>query len=172
MIVTGKLHQQNRFRFADQRLLDDRAERRILKRQLDHGAVNQLHRRGAKLDDMLGEIHGLIKGREIHHAQHFLFRQRGKPELNTLAHAERAFRTHQQVSQVGTTVRVVGHWVLAIEQIQIVATHPAQHFGKVIANFRAHTLGNCLHLLRKALLLRAFREAVNETKARRAAVGQ
>ena len=75
LVLAVKFHQQNGLRLADQSAAHGRRKRRVEHGQVDHGAVNQLHRaectRCAQLDDVLCGLHGLHKGGEVHHAQHF-----------------------------------------------------------------------------------------------------
>jgi hypothetical protein len=45
-LVAHELHEQDRLRLADERRVDDRPERGIAAREVDHGAIDELHRGG------------------------------------------------------------------------------------------------------------------------------
>ena len=103
---------------------DHRREGRVLQRQLDHGAVHQFdrgERAFAQPHDVLGGIHRLVEGREVHHAQHLGARQRRQLQLQAARDRQRAFAAHQQVGQVDRAVGGVGPRVLVAEHVQVVA---------------------------------------------------
>ena len=56
-IVAGEFDQQDRFRIALEKTVDDGLERGIAAREFDHRAVHQFHRRGREFDDMLRRLH-------------------------------------------------------------------------------------------------------------------
>ena len=73
-----KFNQQDGGGPADQGAAYGGRKGRILQRQINHGAVHQLHRRQRafpNLDDVLRRIHGAIKGGKVHHPQHLCTRQ-------------------------------------------------------------------------------------------------
>ena len=118
-ILAGEFAQQDRLRLASDEALDDRAEHRVVARQLDHRAVDQLDRRGTQLDDVLGRLHRLVKAREMADAEDPVRRDRLKVELDLGEEGEGALRADKEM----------GHVVALItDHINVVAADPALHF--------------------------------------------
>jgi hypothetical protein len=70
-VITGEFHEQDRRRSSDQCALNRRAECGIGQAQIDHDAIDQLHRAGPELHDMLRRAHRCLEARKIHDAQDF-----------------------------------------------------------------------------------------------------
>src|SRR4029079_10668454 len=81
-------------------LRDDRAERRVLARELDHGAVHELYRHGTELHDMLRRLHGLAERRKVTDAEGFVFRQWRELQADAARVGERAFGADEQMRHV------------------------------------------------------------------------
>ena len=84
-LLARELDQQDGLGIADQGALDDRPEGGIGARQLDHGAIDQLDRRGPELDDVLGAVHRLVEAREVHDAQGLVLGQRARASASGAA---------------------------------------------------------------------------------------
>ena len=144
-----KLHQQNGLRFARQSATHGGRKSRVLHGQVDHGAVNQLHRaectRCAQLDDVLCGLHGLHKGREVHHAQHFGAGQGAQAQCQRMRQGQGAFAAHQQMGQVDRPVIGIRPFTDRVKNIQVVASHPAQHARPVGIYFGPQVLGQVAH---------------------------
>ena len=76
LFFAGKLDEQDRSRLSNQRFLNHRSERRVLKSELNHRAVNKLDCRRIQFNDVLCRVHCLIKALEVHHTQGFMHWQR------------------------------------------------------------------------------------------------
>ena len=85
LVGFGELDQQQRARLAAHHLLHHRLEHRDVARQLDHGAVDQLHRGGSELDDVLWSLHRGVEGREVADAQRAVAQQRRQAQVEPLA---------------------------------------------------------------------------------------
>ena len=147
-VGTRKFHQQNGFRLADQRAADGGCKGRILQRQINHGAVHQLHRsQGAitQLNDVLRSIHGFVEAGKVHHAQDFGTREFAQAKGKRLRHRQGALAAHQQVRQVHGAIAGVGALVLVAKNIQVVARHTAQDFGPMGLNFRTQIVRQLFH---------------------------
>ncbi len=131
LVAAGELHQQDGRGPADQRGLDRRAEGRVGKAQLDHRAVDQLHRGRPQLDDVLRRIHRRVEGGEVDDAQHLGARQRRELERQVLRVGQRAFGADQQVRQVHAAVGRVGLLALVVEDVEVVARDATHHLGPV-----------------------------------------
>jgi sRNA-binding protein len=55
---------------------------------------------GAQRHDVLGRIHGLVEGREVHHAEHLGARQLAQAQRQGFRERQRAFAADQQVGEV------------------------------------------------------------------------
>ena len=127
VIFTGKFNQQQGIRLTAHKTIHGGTKHRNLPRQLDHGAVNQLHCARIKLDDVLGRCHRLVERREVAHTQHLVRRNRLQIKLQTGKESERTLGTDQQSSQVART---------GIDQlIDVVTTDAAQQFRKAEFDF-------------------------------------
>ena len=159
-VRAGKFDQQDRLRRADQRCLDHRAKCRIGNRQRDHRVIDQFDRGRAELDDMLGEIHRLMEAREIHHAQHFVSRQRCKLQRDLPAEGEGAFGAHQQMRKIGHAIRAVGLGILAIEHVDVVARDAPQDLGHLLDNLCGFALCDLLQACDQRLQARVGRHGI------------
>jgi hypothetical protein len=151
-----ELHQQNGVGLA---LVDLRRQGgahrgrkgRVPQRQFDHRTVHQFHRAqgaiGAQFHDVLGRIHGLVEGREVHHAEHLGARQLAQAKRQGFRERQRAFAADQQVGEVDGAVVCVGPLVLVVEDVQVVAAHPAQHLGPAGVDVRAQGVGQGAYVL-------------------------
>ena len=90
----------------------------------------------------MGERHGGVKLGKVHHAQDLSLWQRGKHQFNGLKARQGAFRTHQQMREVGQAIRGVGALALRIEDVDVVPPYPAQHLGPDRCDLLAHAAGN------------------------------
>ena len=79
--LVGKFHQQDGVGIALEEGVHRLHERRDLARQADHGAIDQLDRRGAELDDVLRELHRGVELREVAHAERALLGQACKLQM-------------------------------------------------------------------------------------------
>ena len=85
--------------------LDGRPERGVGQAQLDHHAVDQLHRRGPQLHDVLRGLHRGTEGREVDDAQHAGRAAAGPGcSVRRARDGERAFGADQQVREVDAAV--------------------------------------------------------------------
>ena len=162
-LLARELDQQDRVGSADPPTVDegpfdDRPERRIGARQLDHGAVDQFDGGGLQLHDVLGAVHRLVEAREVHHAQSLVPGQRREFQRESLRHRQRAFAADQQMRQVHRIVGGVGPLRLREEDVEIVATDPAQHLGVLRLDLgllgkgqRRHLVGDGAHRRRHIL---------------------
>ena len=119
-VCSGKLHQQHRLRLANQCRANGGRKGWVLQRQIDHGAVHQLHRRQgavAQLHDVLRCIHGLVKAGKVHHPQHLGAGQLTQAQGQRLGHRQRALAADQQVRQVHRAVRGVRALVLVAKNV-------------------------------------------------------
>ena len=134
---------------------DGGRKRRVLQAQVDHGAVDQLHRREMRTTDahdVLGGIHGAVKIREIHHAQHLGARKRRELQGERARERQRSLAANQQMRQIDRAVGGVGPHVLVAEDIQVVARHATQHFGPMGLDLRPQLGGELLHALTELTL--------------------
>ncbi len=144
---TAELDQQNRRRPADQRRFNRRAKRRVRQAQVDHGAIDQFHGGGCELDDVLGRFHRGAKGREVDDAQGLRARKFGKLQGQAAREGERAFRADQQMCEVHVPVARVGQFALRVEDVEVVATDPAQHLGPAGFDLAVLLVGQVAHEL-------------------------
>ncbi len=119
-LVTGKLHEQQRIRLATHETLHGRAEGGDVARQIDHGAVDQLHGRGLEFNDVAGGVHRLVEGREVADPEHLVGRERLQHQLDGGEKRQRALRADQQVGHVVTA---------GGDAVDVVTPHPAQELG-------------------------------------------
>ena len=128
-----------------------RRKRGVLQRQFDHGAVHQFHRAQrsiiAQRHDVLGRIHRLVEGRKVHHAKHLGARQLVQAQGQGFRECQRAFAADQQVGEVDRAVVGVGSLVLVVEDVQVVAAHPAQHLGPAGVDVGAQGVRQGAHVL-------------------------
>jgi hypothetical protein len=125
-LLARELHQQDGVRLALDERIHRRAERRYVARQPDHGAVDQLHRRGSQLHDVLGQVHGGVELREMAHAKRALRRDARELEVQALRIGERAFGADEQMRRIG---------MRRAEVVEVIARHLAQHFRKARLDF-------------------------------------
>ncbi len=145
-VFTAELHQQDRFGRrrgrVDQCGLHHRPEHRVAARQVDHGAVHQLHRRRSELDDMLRAVHCAMEVPEVDDPEHLVRGQAGQLQLQALEPGQSAFGPHQQVGQVDRAVRGIGPFGLRMEHIEVVAAHPPQDLGPAPLDLVLFALGD------------------------------
>ena len=147
-VSAGKFNQQHGLWFANQCRANGGCEGGVLQRQIDHGAIDQLHRRQMalpQLHEVLRRIHRLVKTGEVHHAQHFGARQFTQLQGERLRHGQRAFAANQQMRQVDRTIAGVRALVLVVKNIEVVTRHAAHHFGPVGFEFRPQCMCELLH---------------------------
>ena len=68
--------------------------------EVDHGAIDQLHRLGIELHDVLRRLHRGAEGRELADAEHLARLDRRRLQFERGGEGERAFRAHQQPRQI------------------------------------------------------------------------
>jgi len=142
LIFLGEFDDQKCIRVSAHGRIDHGGEHRDLAPQRDHGAIDQLHRNGAKLDQMLGGIHRLIETAEVADAEHSVADHRPQLEFDLGGEGERAFRADQKM----------GHVVRRIarnESIEIVAADPALHFRKPVGDLGRLALAECQHVAKQ-----------------------
>ena len=149
MIVPGEFDQQNRVRVTFEKAVDDGLERRIAARELYHRAIDQLHRRGCELDDVLGRLHRLMKAREMAHAQGLVPRQGRQCKMQPACIGERALRTHQQVREV---VRERRAFRTRLHHVDVIALYSSQHLGPARFDFRCLAPYHGMHLRDERLI--------------------
>ena len=108
-VLARELHQQQRVGRAAHEPLDGGTERRDVARELDEGAVDELHRARAERHDVPRRGHRLVEGREVTHPEHAVGRQRLQVELDLGEESERALGSHQQVGHVVAAGHAAGH---------------------------------------------------------------
>ena len=100
VVVAVELDDQQRVRLADQHPVDGGAEDRNAAAEVDHGAIDQFHRLGVELHDVLRRLHRAAEGRELADAQHLARLDRMQRQFDRGGEGERALRSHQQPRQV------------------------------------------------------------------------
>ncbi len=118
-VLAGEFAEEDRVGLAPDKALDDRAEDGVVAGQLDHRAIDQLDRRGAQLDDVLGRLHRLVEAREMADAEDPVRGDRLEVELDLGEEGERAFRADQEMGHVVALIR---------DHVDVVAADPALHF--------------------------------------------
>src|SRR5205085_9118930 len=101
LILAGKLNEQDRVRLATDERVHGGAKSRNVARKADHGAIDELDRARAELDDMAREIHRRVELRKVAHAERALRRNARELEMQALGPSERAFRADEDVRRVG-----------------------------------------------------------------------
>ncbi len=99
-IRAGEFHEQDRLGLAFHKLADDRCERGIGKRQVQHGAVDQLHGARPKLDDVLGRVHRVVESRKMCDTERLVLRQFREADVDLLEPGEGAFAADQQSREI------------------------------------------------------------------------
>ena len=125
--LADELDQQDRFGLADQRALDDRPERGIAAREVDHRPVDQLDRRRPEADDVLRGIHRPVQRRKVDDAEHAVPRQRREVQRERARPGERALAADEQMREVDAAVRGVGPLALRAEEVDVVAADAPHH---------------------------------------------
>ena len=144
-VFTGEFDEQDRLRMTDQRALDDRPERRVIHGEVDHRAVDQLHRARIEFHDVLRERHRFVKRREIDDPQRLVCGNRQQIQRDVAAECKRAFRADQQVREVRIAIIGVSTRILAIEDIDVVACDPAQYLGHALHDLVAFAHSDFAH---------------------------
>ena len=163
-VVAGELGQQDRVGFASDKAIDHRAEHRVVARQLDHRAIDQLDRGRAELDDVLRRIHRLVEGREMADAEHPVRRDRLQVQFDLAEKGERAFRADQQMRHVVAGV---------VDHVDVVAADPAQQLREApvdLVGLAAVQRAHVAHEVAIALRLDILSPKLPGTSAKRASV--
>ena len=139
-----------------------------MQRQLDHGAVHQLDcgQAATEFDDVLRGIHGRVKGREIHHAQHLGAGQFAELQSQVFGQRQRAFAAHQQVRQIDRAVGGVGTLVLVVKDVEVVAADPSQDLGPAGVDVGRELLGQGAHVVAQFPRLAAAAGVVTQRQQR------
>jgi hypothetical protein len=122
-VLAGELHQQQAFRRPLDHPLDGRPIERNVARQVDHGAIHQLHRAGLQLYQVPGRVHGRVEPWEMADPQDPVRGDRVQLQLDPGGERQGALGAHQEMGQV--------RQALARHQgIDVVAAHPAHEIGE------------------------------------------
>ena len=127
-VLACELDEEEGVGLAPDEALDRRAEQRDVARELDHGAVDQLHRAGFQRDDVRGRLHRGPEAREVAHAEHPVGGERRERELDGGGAGERAFGADEEVAQVDG---LVGR-----ERIDVVPADPALELREALGDLR------------------------------------
>ena len=107
-VLARELHQKQGIGRASHEPLDGGAERVDVARELDEGAVDQLHRARVEGHDVLGGGHRLVKRGEVAHAEHAMGRNRLQVEHDLGEEPQRALGADEQMGHVVTADRAAG----------------------------------------------------------------
>ena len=127
-VLARELDEEEGIGRAPDEALDRRTEQRDVARELEHGAVDQLHRAGFQADDVRCRLHRGPEAREVAHAEHPVGRNRGERNFDRGGAGERAFGAHEEVAQVD---RLVG-----CERVDVVAAHAAPKLREALRDLR------------------------------------
>ncbi len=105
LIIKCKFDNQYRSGVTANESFNGRSKHLNVTSELNHRAVDQLHRGRIELNQMLGRIHGLIKRWKVTHAEHPVFRQRPKLERDVPAVGKGALGTHQDIRHIALICR-------------------------------------------------------------------
>ena len=139
LVLLGELHDQDGVGIATDRGADDRLKHRDLAAKRQHGAIDQFHRDGTKLHQMLGGIHRLVEAAEMADAEHLVADHRPQLQFDPGGEGERPFRSHQQMRHV------VGG-VARHQRIEIVAADAALHFRKSFGDLGRFAFAESQHV--------------------------
>ena len=123
LVVLGKFDEQHGLRIAAHHRLDRGAEHRDLARQPQHGAIDQLDRDRAELDDVLRGVHRLKETAEMAGAHRACAEQGRKLELDAGGERERALGADEKMRKI--EIVAAGH-----QRVEIVAADPALELGE------------------------------------------
>ena len=137
-LVAGELHQQQRARLAAHVFRHRGREGRDAARELDHRAVDQLHRDRVERDQRLGRAHRRAEAREVADAERLGTWERLQREVDRGEVRQRALGAHQQPGHV---VPLGPH---ALDRVAAdVALHPrdaGRDLARLARRDRAHAL--------------------------------
>ncbi len=125
--LADEFDEQDRFGLADQRAVDDGAERGITAREVDHRAIDELDRGGLEADQMPRALHRLVQGREIDDAERPMRRQRRELQRELARPGERAFAAHEEMRIVHAAIGGIRPLALRAADVEVVAADAAQH---------------------------------------------
>ena len=129
--------QQDRLRLADERRVDDRPERRIAAREVDHRPVDQLHRRRPELDDDARAFHRAMERRKVDDAERAMPRQRRELQASiSRVHASVPSLPTRRCAKLTLPSLGVGSLAQRMEDVDVVAADPAQHLSAPWPRFR------------------------------------
>ena len=171
-IRARELDQQDRLRLADEGAIDDRAKRRILPREIDHRAVDELHGGGPERDDVASGLHRPVEAREIHHAERFVRRQRRELKLQPREPGERPFGADQELREIHRAVDRVRPHALRIEHVEVVAADAAQHRWKSARDLLAFARGDRFETVDDRPGRSIARHPVHRAESHLAAIGE
>ena len=127
-VLARELHQEQGVGLAANEALDRRAEERDVAGEIDHRAVDQLHRGGLESDDVRGRLHRGPEARKVAYAEHPVGGNRRERELDGGGAGERALRAHEEVAEVD---RLAGG-----ERVDVVAADPPSELRKALRDLR------------------------------------
>ena len=122
-LAFGELDEQDGLGILAHHRVDGRLEHGDLARQAQHGAVDQLDRDRAELDDVLGHVHRLVEAAEVAGADRARADQRRELELDRRREGERAFRSDQDMRQI--EIVAARH-----QGVEIIAADPPLDLGE------------------------------------------
>jgi len=123
LVVLGKFDEQHGLRIAAHDRVDRWAEHRDLARQAQHGAIDELDRGRAELDDVLRGVHRLKEAAEMAGAHRAGAEQRRELELDAGRERERALGADEKMRKI--EIVAAGH-----QRVEIVAADPALQLGE------------------------------------------
>ena len=141
LIGLRKFDDQQRFRLTLHHGFDSRPEHRDVAAKRDHGAVDQLHRDGLQLHQMLRGVHCFIEAAEVADAENFRTDQRPQLQLDAGGKGERPFGADQQMRHVVDGLRC--------QRIEVVAADPALHMREARRNLTGLTLTERQHVAKQ-----------------------
>ena len=126
-----EFHDQQGIGLPDQHVVDRGAIDRDAAAQVDHGAVDQLHRFRVQLHDVARCFHRLAEGGELANAQHLARLDRVQCQLDGGGERQGPLRSHQQACQVCPS----GCPSRRSQAVDIVAANPTQLLGEACGDF-------------------------------------
>jgi hypothetical protein len=144
-----ELDQQDRIGLADERPIDDGAERGVAARQVDHRAIDELDRRGLERHQMARAFHRLVQRRKVDHAEHPVRRQRCELQREPARPRERALAADEKMRVVDAAVRRIRPLALRAAHVDVVAADTPQHLRHVALDLAALALADRLQAPQK-----------------------
>ena len=131
ILMAVELDDQQRVRLPDQHPVDGLAVNGNTAAEVDHRAIDQLHRFRIQADDMAGGLHRLAEGGELADRQHLARLHRVQRQFQRGGEGQRPLRPHQQPGQIGAPGFSRG----GRQGVDIVAADTAQLFREAGGDF-------------------------------------